>query len=330
MSYSISSFGPSEYAAYRAFVTRFESEPNETAVDRRRRWWCFDNPHGGFFAAAHTKDQLAATCYLAGKELVLPNFGVIKAFEIGETWTHEAHRRRGLFSLLVRHCTAEAYAQGGVLVYGTPNGLSTPGYRKLGFEILETPSFGLYLTIDLGGAMRHAFGSKGIRSAPSEPSEIDGRVGLGTYIKHTADFSRLNAATPAYLAWRLSAGSIPYTLFHVCHHGAHAWGALRSGHLGDQPILVAAELFVDGRQPDAKVGTSVLRRAVGAVMPQRTAVGIHFHTRIAFQGQQLGLLARRTLFHRILPFCIASLDPRVRTAFTSVVPSFQLSDCDIG
>ncbi|MCP5916265.1 GNAT family N-acetyltransferase, partial [Klebsiella pneumoniae] len=81
--------------------------------------------------------EIAATSYLGGKRLVLRGV-TMGAYEIGETATRPAHQRRGLFSQLVNASRAYAIASGRPLIYGTPNGQSTPGYAKLGFDIVQS------------------------------------------------------------------------------------------------------------------------------------------------------------------------------------------------
>lgn len=56
------------------------------------------------------------------------------AAEIGDTFTHPDHRRKGVFSRGVDACTRFAISQGITIIYGTPNSESLAGYqKKLGY-----------------------------------------------------------------------------------------------------------------------------------------------------------------------------------------------------
>lgn len=97
-------------------------------------WKNYGSPFGqGRIALEMIDGEVAATASLSIKPLIVGDIETVGA-EIGDTFTHPEHQRKGLFSKMVRACVAHAAENGVAPIYGTPNGQSLPGYEnKLGF-----------------------------------------------------------------------------------------------------------------------------------------------------------------------------------------------------
>ena len=79
--------------------------------------------------------KIAATTSIKPKSLFLNN-ELLPSAEIGDTYTHEDYRGKGLFSILINQSREEAKDMGVKFVFGTPNNESLPGYQKRQILIL--------------------------------------------------------------------------------------------------------------------------------------------------------------------------------------------------
>ena len=319
MNYELRVFGSDQYDEYRALFNRAENIVDEKTL-ARRRWWCFENPYGGAFAVAIFNGKIVATCYVGGKRPTLGGEHGIAAFEIGETATDPSHQRRGLFSKLVNLCTQYAFDRNGRAVYGTPNSQSTPGYAKLGFDIVTSPDSWLYLAvypsywtrINLPRLLRRRICAR--------------KLTARQYIDATLKYPRLNRSTSDYLLWRLEACPSDYSFLEAKTEEGLLMCAVRKGALGKYPILVCAEYFLEGIKPPTEKVASLLHQACAEQFNSRDFAGVYFHARHIEGLRGLGLLMRGVVPHRQLPVCIktAGINSRVH------LDDFQLSDCDIG
>ena len=319
LNYEIQVFGSDQYDAYRALFERDENRVDEKTLVRRR-WWCFENPYGGAFAVAIHKGKVVATCYVGGKRPISEGEQEVAAFEIGETATDPDHQRRGLFSKVVNACTQYAFEHGSRLVYGTPNRQSTPGYAKLGFDILTSSNSWLYLVINASHW-----------TWINLPKVLHGRIASNRltarqYIDATSVFPRLNRASVDYLSWRLANCPNDYSFFEAETAAGRFLCAVRSGNLGNHPVLVCAEYFLEGAKPPTGKAASLLHRICADQFNPRNYAGIYFHARHVEGARKLGLLARGIVAHRQLPICLKSSGGNTEVN----LEDFQLSDCDIG
>ena len=322
MSYTLQTFGREDRDAFDTIFATMAPD-TDPVVQARRRWWCFDNPRGGVFALFHDGQQIAATCYLGGKMLALG--GEANGFEIGETATDPRHQRRGLFSKLVRACVAHAADGGRPLVYGTPNSQSTPGYAKLGFEIVSSPQSWLFLIPSARGAMRRLLRRDPIvsRTSPAR-CEISG----SDYAASTAFYPRLNASDAEYLTWRLVETPLGYRFARIeTRHGRFEC-AMKVGRLGAHDVVVIAEYFLNGTRPPIHRAVGPLRRAVAALSSAPKALGIYVHGARPTGPALARLYTAGVIPHRELPICVTGA--REGLGDTAWFGRFQLSDCDIG
>jgi GNAT superfamily N-acetyltransferase len=100
-------------------------------------WKLQDNPGGeGTIFTAHDSDELVGLAAITRKDMLIEQ-EMVPGAEIGDTFTDERYRRRGIFSTLVGMATEECRERGIEFIYGAPNDNSLPGYRnKLGFRVI--------------------------------------------------------------------------------------------------------------------------------------------------------------------------------------------------
>lgn len=324
--YTLQIFGRDDREAFDTIFATM-SPDTDPVVQARRRWWCFDNPRGGVFALFHDGREIAATCYLGGKTLAFGG-SAATGFEIGETATDPRHQRRGLFSKLVRACVAHAAQDDRPLVYGTPNSQSTPGYAKLGFEIVASSRSWLFLLPSIRNAARRLLrrDRSGGRPSPVDSSRYE--VTGDDYVAATAAYPRLNAADREYLTWRLAETPLGYRFVRIeTRHGRFEC-AMKVGTLGEHQVVVIAEYFLNGTRPSLHRATGLLRRAVSALALAPDMLGIYVHGERPTGLALARLYATGTVPHRQLPICTTG--GREGRGDAAWFDCFQLSDCDIG
>lgn len=280
----------------------------------RRKWWSFANPAGGAFFVVMSGREIAATSYLGGKAVCLAG-KTQRGYEIGETATKPAHQRKGLFSRLVTASEAHC-AEREELIYGTPNGQSTPGYAKLGFEILESPESWLFLVPNW----------RRILPWP-RPRHAVRELSFAEYCDATQTFPRLNAVDRAYLEWRFANAPMAYRYFVVTRRGTSWHIALRLGALGKHPVLIASECFANGAKASVFESASAVRRAAAFGYGRSTYTAIQLHCAWPRAKGKFILGTRGIAAHRVLPICTV---PPGRGSAAEWFERFQLSDCDIG
>lgn len=336
MEYNTISFKHDRYKDYLDFVHHYSDEPNNEQINLRRRWWCFDNPNGGYFACAYTNSEIVATCYIAGKKITFGD-NVLNAFEIGETWTSERHRRRGLFSKLVTLCNELAFNADAVLVYGTPNDQSTPGYQRLGFSIFEDSNSYLLFVADPISLFKNRFCFRG-KSLLLDKRPLENRLLIGNkkiseltsdeYISATFSLKRFNLSTHEYLKWRLSDGPAKYRFFSVDTFEGGLLLAIKHGKLGTMRLLVVSEYFFNGRRLFSFNLLTILRNIGRLFYKGYDAIYLRAN---GFFGitKYLNLLRYGIITHRFLPVCYFSIKHQ-KFFDNQILDDFQLSDCDIG
>lgn len=334
MDYAITAFRHDQFDAYAQFKQRLGDPWRDSVTEQRRKWWCFDNPHGGLFAFAHTDSEIAATCYLAGKRLS-PAFGDrAQAFEIGETWTAEQHRRKGLFSRLVEHCTAFAFDTGAVMVYGTPNQQSTPGYAKLKYEIVEDASSQLRLLANpawLALSRKRLQGEDELATASALAHRVSPlEISAADYLAATAAADHFTDGDSVGRQWRLANNPKAYRFFRRVRAGRTLLCALRLGILGDLPVLVVAEAWLDGQRAAAADLAGSLRRVAASAYAATAYAGVYWHGGEAAGGAQWRLTLALCKFHRQLPLCVKTDGSVAGDVLRARFQKFQLADCDIG
>lgn len=322
MDYELVVFKHEEREAFRkAFATL--SHTSDDAAQKRREWWCFDNPYGGAFAVIRAEGEIAATCYLGGKKLLIGG-QEFTCFEIGETATDPAHQRKGLFMKIAGGCVGYSQQQQSDIVYGTPNRQATPGWAKFGFKIISDDASWLFIIPNSSFWLRFNIPSLNrLFGRDNKVSEINGEH----YIDKTKDFSRLNASNLTYLRWRMAESPSAYRYFSLMHQGNEFLCAIKTGVLGKYPLLIVGEHFLDGQKVPIEIATWFLRKVVSAYYDRKQFMGLYVHGEFPTKAS-LWLKLAGIIPHRHLPIC----------AYGSVIDNsnidwfkdFQLSDCDIG
>lgn len=323
--YKVSLFTQQDYQAYTNSVNSINSTPVSMDIQERRKWWCFDNPNGGAFAAVFADEKVVATCYLSGKSLLI-NGTRYKAYEIGETATDPAHQRKGLFSKLVKECTKYAFDDGAVAVYGTPNALSTPGYSKLGFDIIDDPRSHLFFSPNIAGLIKSNLTSSRFRVLQNEtPRGGSYEITGSEFFSHTAHRTRLNLFSAEYFQWRFNGLGRNRYRFYRCDDFSMA---IREGCIGKYNVLLISDF---GREKAGAFDSiAEVRRIVRHQGFAATYSGIYLHTKLDNSLGRLGYGLKWLVHHRTLPMCvITNGNPKLLADLhDSSLP--QLSDCDIG
>jgi hypothetical protein len=334
MNYKIKHFEHGQYKDYLKFIIELGEHEKENLTNLRRKWWCFENPSDGIVALAYTESQIVATCYLSGKIISLKTDNTIKAYEIGETWTHHEHRRRGLFGKLVKYCETYAFKNEAKLIYGTPNSQSTPGYFKLGYTILNPISSQLQFIVNFFWFIKRSrkvlnfIGNTSIINSFYKENLFE--IKSDEYILSTKNYSRLSNKSPNGPDWRLVLSAYSYRFFKFQKNNFVFECAIRFGTLGNFPVLVVSEFFLNKYPCDAQVGSIFLKKIVRKAYTFESYAGIYFHSNIVISSNKLLLYFKNIFKHRQLPFCVKSINEEYTLKFSESLIKFQLSDCDIG
>jgi GNAT superfamily N-acetyltransferase len=322
MEYELVIFKENEREKFENAFATLSHDADETA-QRRRIWWCFGNPNGGAFALFKSGQEIAATCYLGGKKL---NIGgeEIGCFEIGETATSPTHQRKGLFSKLVKAVVEHSARTNQGLVYGTPNGQSTPGYAKLGFDIIESSHSWLFVLPSLSRWLRFRLPQIPSLAARGTITELT----IEQYAQTTRTYSRLNVSNECYLDWRFDKSPAHYRFFQIRRAGVEFVCAVKESVLGKYSILVVSEYYLNGRRPPVAGASPFLKRAIWRYFDPSSFLGLYVHGNLPTKAARLVLWLQAIVPHRQLPIC-ATITSDVRYP-DDWFECFQLSDCDIG
>jgi hypothetical protein len=110
------------------------------------RWKYIDNPAGQFlgFIAVDSKGEVGAY-YGVIPELYAIHGEEKKIYQSCDTMTHSAHRRKGLFQMLAKHCYNYLAERNELFVIGFGGGQSTPGFLKFGWKHIFDIHYYFYL-----------------------------------------------------------------------------------------------------------------------------------------------------------------------------------------
>lgn len=322
--YTIKIFDKKDYFEYNEKLNSNKNNTFTPETIARRKWWCFDNPEGGAFSAAFYEDSVVATCYISGKSLAL-NGNIYKAYEIGETATDPLHQRKGLFSSLVRICTAYAFDMGASAVYGTPNLQSAPGYKKLDFSILNDNRSNLFFSPNLTGVLSEYLNIN-TKDSWLTNSNSDFEISGEEYYIESKNRLHLNRNSEEYFFWRFNdLGAKRYRFFKINNFSM----AIREAQIGRFKVLLISD-YGDGKtKPDIFQSIKCIRRIFKRTFSSLRYSGIYLNGEICDDINKFQYGIRGLISHRPLPFCIKSNDSDVIEGFKMQGLS-QLSDCDIG
>ena len=181
-------------------------------------------------------------------------------YEIGGTCTLPQHRRKGLFSRLVKQAMQLAFDSGHMLIYGTPNDKSGPGYKKLGFSFVDKQDNFLMWLCNPANALLRKLNLKRKRIQNTRIlSSIESvfystkvtEIALGQYIHATKSFVRMNRVDEKYLRHRLTVSKDNNRrFFHGSGRTGQFYCAIRDYKLRFLHLLIMSEYFLDGHIDD--------------------------------------------------------------------------------
>lgn len=132
--YSIRPVTPQDYGA---LASMMEAAFGIQVGEQFFQWKYSDNPAGpvrGFLAIAPDGSPAAYYGAIPQRYSVFGEEHTI--FQSGDTMTHPAHRRKGLFEKLARHCYEDLRQKGELFVFGFGGDTSTPGFLKMGWRVV--------------------------------------------------------------------------------------------------------------------------------------------------------------------------------------------------
>ncbi|MCP4613869.1 MAG: GNAT family N-acetyltransferase [Planctomycetes bacterium] len=113
------------------FLNSFRSTTNDLCWSPEYfEWKLKDNPAGkGFLTLAVSGDRVVGTVSATPKRIWYEG-KMVRGAETGDTYTAADFQRQGIFSTVVDANRKRAQEAGDILIYGTPNEQSRPGYEK--------------------------------------------------------------------------------------------------------------------------------------------------------------------------------------------------------
>lgn len=350
MDYRYVHFGRGEFSRYLDFQAKYRTDRGPTRGDLRLRWRIFDNPLGGYAMFAYTDTEIAATLTLSGRRLAAPGRR-LPCFELGDGWTADAHRRRGLFGKMGGCARELAFAHPEIeVIIGAPNPQAEPNWRKHEYVFTRADGSRLVLLPALVNLARrralgstgdveyvHRFGARRTRlAAVSAVSAVSiDELPFSEYAARTLGFPRMNHAGDGYLGWRFDASPDRYRHFRVRSRAGEFYCAIRITRLGHLPVLVVSEHFRNGARDDSAAKFAFLRDIAGHYY--RNHAGVYLNARVgdgrAGPARYLRMLNYRYVEHRPQPLCYLFREgpgAAQQELMEGLRPVFQLSDCDVG
>lgn len=122
--------GPEHYPALiTLYAETFGSRLTIASLGKRYATSALGAPHIGFMAI-HQESGAAAAYYGVFPHQIIRGEDIMTVAQSGDTMTHPAHRKKGLFIRLAKMTYAACEAAGIRYIYGFPNENSLPGFLK--------------------------------------------------------------------------------------------------------------------------------------------------------------------------------------------------------
>ena len=236
-------------------------------------WKTSRNPVGPGYVHVELRDgRVAGTCCVSERDVLIGGEPA-RAAQIGDTYTHPAFRRQGVFSRCVQACTTYCLEHDIDVIYGTPNDQSLPGYRdKLGYPVARGADVQRLVKVlnpqvlserlaesrlhlpqpfrDIAGR-----GAQRIAFRPVDRSAgagIDVRVfedtqsltGDGSWGKRRTDLAFFARRTSEFVQWRFSNSPQAFRVLAALDHGScvgYAAFRIDDGHGGASLVDIVAE-----------------------------------------------------------------------------------------
>jgi glycosyltransferase involved in cell wall biosynthesis/predicted N-acetyltransferase YhbS len=189
----------------------------------------------------------------------------LRAVRAVDTATHPDHQQRGLFSALTRHAVEVCRSEGVAFVFNTPNGVSRPGYLKLGWRAVGRPP----TAVRLAGARSTVAVARSRVPAEQWSIPLDCGADIASWLDRggtwpgpppasSADRTLRTASDERYARWRYGLAALHYR---VVEDGREVI-VVRLRRRGAGRELVVAEQLGDPGRADRLVVDTL--RAVGA------------------------------------------------------------------
>lgn len=118
------------YKSMAEFIATFGEYPIRSTHSEYYKWKFESNPYArGYLHLEHRNSHVVGSASITPKRIAILGETCLGA-EIGDTFTHPSYRRQGIFTKGVTLCTKYGISNGFNVIYGTPNTLSLPGYKK--------------------------------------------------------------------------------------------------------------------------------------------------------------------------------------------------------
>lgn len=342
MDYKIICFQNEQFLDYRTFLGKFKKKHYRMSDFIGDQWWTPTNPFRGFILFAFIEgEEIVSRCVITERKLKYAG-AIIDSYEIGGTDTLPQHRKRGLFTRLVKKAMEVGFAAGPKLIYGTPNAQSGPGYRKLQYSFVDIEDQYLVLMItSVNPVLRKLALKKGSIISTRRGQHYNHllrrvtitEISAAEYIDATKGFVRMNYTDHAYLTRRLSVTEHNNRrFFRGARNTSDFYCAIRNHKLGFLQSVLVSEYFLNGCL-DHSPGKFGFLRAIEAGYYHNTD-GIYLKCSVDPRSVLFGRFAKYGyVVHRKLPICYAFADinrEHVDQMMSQLVTIYQLSDCDIG
>jgi len=326
---------------YLNFVNEYHENTGLDKAIPRRKWWIFENIYDGYFLLAYKNKEVASTCFISGKKIDCDD-GPLFCFEIGETWTAEKFRRKGLFTKMVKKATEIAFNAGAEVIYGTPNAQSAPGYNKLKYYFIHDVNESLILIPNIMHICLNKAGLK--KRQPVKVINIDvgcepvfrdikvKEISFEKYLEKTKSFKRMNHISNEYMNWRFKDSFHEYRYFHGIRKKSEFYCTAKPHSLGYLNCILISEYFLNGKLDNSEIKYKFIR-IIGSAF-YKNYDGLYLKSTDKKSSRKYAFMIKhRAVMHRQLPICYFPRDnqgEKVHKIMADVSNNFQLSDCDIG
>lgn len=201
-------------------------------------WKHFDSPFGrSLLLVAEGGGRLAGFRAFMRWRLQGPAGAALNCFRAVDTATHPDFQRRGVFRLLTLAGIDQATAEGGDLIFNTPNEKSGPGYLTMGWK--EIGRVGL-----MGRPSPRVLAPARSESWSPTPHLLFPRTAPSSVARVAATLERppqgwRTPRTPEFLRWRFGLHPTAHYLLHESEEGI---GIARANLRRGRKVLVVSEL----------------------------------------------------------------------------------------
>jgi len=283
---------PADSQAIGVFLTELsgplfeERFPGGTAADLYH-WKLFTSPLGeGMAALALHQGEIVSTVtampkriWFAGRER--------NAFELGDFFTRQEFRRRGLFRQLMEQTLREASTRGAELIYVHPNDNAFPLLEKLGFRDMlylterryPVPSAVLKRRLGAAGNLARTLGVDAIARSFAVPPLAGDAIAIEEGSRFSSEWDilwnrvapRLSVSltrTSDFLNWRYVDSPTPFRIWTARRGGAPCGFAVtfQSQKTGEGVIIDLFTADVEAGEAENAIAAALIRQSMLALL----------------------------------------------------------------